>query len=126
MSRDNTFMPKPLTAPEYVRALFEPSDNAAILVRNRTTGKTVQRIARAEAIVSPKFQEWLAAESAAGADVYVGMNPIKEGAYSRTKESIRDIRHVYLDLDRNGDGSARSDSELTRYSGAQLCSRYLT
>ena len=105
MSRDNTFMPKPLTAPEYVRALFEPSDNAAILVRNRTTGKTVQRIARAEVIVSAKFQEWLAAQSAAGADVYMGMNPIKEGAYSRTKESVRDIRHVYLDLDRNGDAS---------------------
>jgi hypothetical protein len=105
MSRDNTFMPKPLTAPEYVRALFEPSDNAAILVRNRTTGKTVQRIARAEAIVSPKFQEWLAAQNAAGADVYVGMNPIKDGAYSRTRESIRDIRHVYLDLDKDGDAS---------------------
>jgi hypothetical protein len=105
MSRDNTFTPKPLTAPEYVRALFEPSDNAAILVRNRATGKTVQRIARAEAIVSPKFQEWLAAQSAAGADVYVGMNPIKEGAYSRTKENITDIRHAYLDLDRNGDAS---------------------
>ena len=31
------------------------------------------------------------------------MNPIKDGAYSRTKEDIKDIRHVYLDLDRNGD-----------------------
>ena len=35
MSRDNAFTPKSLTAPEYVRALFEPGDNAAILVRNR-------------------------------------------------------------------------------------------
>ena len=63
MSRDNTFTPKSLTAPEYVRALFEPGDNAAILVRNRGTGKTVQRIARAEAIASPEFQEWLAAKA---------------------------------------------------------------
>src|SRR4029077_17066940 len=47
----------------------------------------------------------LGAQSAAGADVYVGMNPIKEGCYSRTKESIRDIRHVYLDLDSNGNAS---------------------
>ena len=31
------------------------------------------------------------------------MNPIKDGAYSRTKENIKDIRHVYLDLDRKGD-----------------------
>jgi RepB DNA-primase from phage plasmid len=31
------------------------------------------------------------------------MNPIKDGAYSRTKEHIKDIRHVYLDLDNKGD-----------------------
>jgi hypothetical protein len=105
MSSGNSFTPKSLTAPEYVRALFDPGDNAAILVRNRGTGKTVQRIARAETIASPEFQEWLAAQSAAGADVYVGMNPIAGGAYSRTKENVKDIRHAYLDLDRNGDAS---------------------
>jgi hypothetical protein len=33
----------------------------------------------------------------------VGMNPIKDGAHSRTKADIKDIRHVYLDLDRKGD-----------------------
>jgi hypothetical protein len=31
------------------------------------------------------------------------MNPIKDGACSRTKDNIKDIRHVYLDIDRNGD-----------------------
>jgi RepB DNA-primase from phage plasmid len=105
MSWDNSFTPKSLTAPDYVRELFEPGDNAATLVRNRATGKTIQRIAKAESIASPEFQEWLAAQSAAGADVYVGMNPIREGAYNRTKGNIKDIRHVYLDLDRDGDVS---------------------
>src|SRR5271167_2899769 len=33
----------------------------------------------------------------------MGMNPIKDGAHSRTKGNIKDIRHVYLDLDRKGD-----------------------
>jgi RepB DNA-primase from phage plasmid len=103
MSIDTAFRPRSLTASEYVRELFEPTDNAAILVRNRGTGKTVQRITNAETIASPEFQAWLAARSAAGSDIYVGMNPIKEAAYSRTKENIKDIRHVYLDLDRNGD-----------------------
>jgi hypothetical protein len=28
------------------------------------------------------------------------MNPIKAGAFSRTKSDIKTIRHVYLDLDR--------------------------
>lgn len=103
MSADNKFVPRNLPASEYVRALFGPGDNAAILVRNRSTGHTVQTIAKAEAITSPRFQSWLANQSAAGSDIYVGMNPIKDGAYSRTKENIQDIRHVYLDLDKNGD-----------------------
>jgi hypothetical protein len=105
MRIESAFIPRPLTASEYVRELFEPADHAAILVRNRGTGKTVQRIAKAETIASPEFQTWLVARSFAGSDVYVGMNPIKDGAYSRTKDSIKDIRHVYLDLDRNGDAS---------------------
>jgi hypothetical protein len=60
MSADSTFIPRSLTASEYVRELFEPADNAAVLVRNRSTGHTVQRIAKAETIASPAFQTWLA------------------------------------------------------------------
>ena len=103
MSADRTFTPRSLNASEYVRELFGPADNVAILVRNRSTGHTVQTIAKAEAIASPGFQSWLANQSASGSDLYVGMNPIKDGAYSRTKENIKDIRHVYLDLDTKGD-----------------------
>jgi len=103
MSTDKTFPPRSLNASEYVRELFGPADNVAILVRNRSTGHAVQTIAKAEAIASPGFQSWLANQSAAGSDIYVGMNPIKDAAYSRTKENIKDIRHVYLDLDNKGD-----------------------
>jgi hypothetical protein len=103
MSTDTAFTSRSLTASEYVRELFEPGDNTAILVRNRRTGKTVQRITKAETIADPEFQAWLAARNAAGSDVYVGMNPIKEGAYTRTKDNIKDIRHIYLDLDTKGD-----------------------
>ena len=105
MSNDATFTPRSLTASEYVGELFDPTDNAAVLVRNRATSHTVQRIAKAETIASPSFQSWLESQSAAGADVFMGMNPIKDGTYSRTKDNIKDIRHVYLDLDRNGDES---------------------
>lgn len=103
VSTDNKFTPRALTASEYVRELFAPEDNAAILVRNRSTGHTVQTIAKAGSIVSPRFQSWLAGRSASGYDVFMGMNPIKDGAYARTKQSIKDIRHVYLDLDRKAD-----------------------
>ena len=102
MSADSAFTPRSLTASEYVRELFEPTDNAAILVRNRSTGHTIQTISKAETIASPGFQSWLANQNASGYDLFVGMNPIKDGAYSRTKGNIKDIRHVYLDLDRKG------------------------
>jgi len=103
VSTDTAFASRSLSASEYVRKLFEPGDNAAILVRNRRTGETIQRITKAETIADPEFQAWLAACNAAGSDVYVGMNPIKEGAYTRTKDNIKDIRHIYLDLDTKGD-----------------------
>src|SRR5690242_20480927 len=94
-----------LSASEYVVALFEPTDEVAILTRNRRTGRTIQRIATAETITSLQFQGWLRNENAAGADIFIGMNPIKNGANSRTKENIREIRHLYLDLDRGGENA---------------------
>ncbi len=103
MSTDNKFVPRNLTASEYIRELLGPEDNAAILLRNRSTGHTVQTISKAETIASPEFQTWLASQSAGGYDVFMGMNPIKDGAHNRTKGDIKDIRHVYLDLDRKGD-----------------------
>jgi hypothetical protein len=103
VSADDKFVPRNLSASEYVRELFGPEDNAAILLRNRSTGHTVQTISKAETIASPKFQTWLANQSASGYDVFMGMNPIKDGAHNRTKADIKDIRHVYLDLDRKGD-----------------------
>lgn len=103
MSSDSKFAPHSLTPSEYVRELFRPEDSIAILVRNRSTGHTIQTISKAETIASPNFQKWLASQNASGYDVFMGMNPIKDGAFSRTKQNIQDIRHLYLDLDRKAD-----------------------
>src|SRR5258708_20041473 len=103
MSSDTSFTPRSLTASEYVRELLQPADNAAILVPRRSTGHTVQTIFKAETIADPGFQTWLTNQNASGYDVFMGMNPIKDGAYARTKGNIKEIRHVYLDLDRKGD-----------------------
>jgi len=65
---------------EYVREPYDPTDNVAIFVRNRSTGHTVQTIAKAETIANPDFQRWLSHQSASGYDIYVGMNPIKDGS----------------------------------------------
>jgi len=68
----------------------------------------VQRITTAETVASPEFQSSLRRENSAGADIFIGMNPIKDGAYSRTKSNIREIRHLYLDLDTNGHEAVES------------------
>jgi hypothetical protein len=91
-----------LSATEYIGNLFEPSDTVAVLVLNRERSETVQRITRAERVASPEFQAWLRYKNVSGSDVYIGMNPLKEGASSRTKDEIKIIRHLYLDLDRDG------------------------
>lgn len=102
MTSESRLSPRNLSASEYVLALYEPTDNVAVLARNRSTGQTVQRITTAETVASPEFQSWLKRENAAGADIFIGMNPIKDGAYIRTKDGIREIRHLYLDLDDHG------------------------
>lgn len=99
MMHSPTFVPKSLFAAEYVLALHRPQDEAAVLVRNRSRQQTVQRILPAEGIADRPFQQWLAAQNLAGADIFIGMNPVKPGAHSRTREHVKEIRHVYLDLD---------------------------
>ena len=89
-------------APEYISDNFKPSDRIAVLVLNRNLGETTQRITTAQKAASPEFQAWLRYKNANGADIYVGMNPLKQDASTRTKDDIETIRHLYLDLDHGG------------------------
>jgi len=89
-----------ITPVTYLRWLFEPSDRLAVLVLNRERGETTQRIATADKITDDTFQNWLRLKNQKqSADIYVGMNPLKPEARTRTKEDIHSIRHLYLDLD---------------------------
>src|SRR6266566_613730 len=94
--------PSILSAPEYILDNFEHTDRIAVLVLNREFGETIQRITSAQKAASPEFQAWLRYKNANGSDIYIGMNPLKKDAATRTKEEIESIRHVYLDLDHGG------------------------
>ncbi|MGB2638640.1 MAG: DNA-primase RepB domain-containing protein [Candidatus Acidiferrum sp.] len=89
-------------ASEYINDNFKPSDRIAVLVLNRHLGETTQRITTAQKAASPEFQAWLRYKNANGADIYVGMNPLKQEASTRTKDDIGAIRHLYIDLDHGG------------------------
>jgi RepB DNA-primase from phage plasmid len=94
---------KRMTAAEYIRANFEPSDRIAVLVRNRKRGETIQRISTVDKVVGPSFQDWMRYKNEKeGFDVYLGMNALKPNAHTRTKEDILAIRHLYIDLDQDG------------------------
>jgi hypothetical protein len=104
----DSFTPRQLSAVQYVLALHQPEDRVAVLVRNRSRARTMQRILPAEDIASPRFQDWLAEQNTAGADIFLGMNPLRANSFARTKESVREIRHVYLDLDEDASESLRA------------------
>src|SRR6266404_3311438 len=101
------------TASEYINDNFKPSDRIAVLILNRNLGETTQRITTARKAASPEFQAWLRYKNANGANIYVGMNPLKQDASTRTKDDIESIRHLYVDLDHDGsaalDGIKKSD-----------------
>jgi hypothetical protein len=90
-------------ASEYVRQNYEPVDRLAIVIRNRVTGQTIQRLASAEKIASGEFQSWLRYKNARGGDIYISQNALRAGARTRTKSDIEKVRHLYMDVDRNGD-----------------------
>jgi RepB DNA-primase from phage plasmid len=90
------------SASEYILDNFDPNDRIALLVLNRDFGETIQRITSAQKAASPEFQAWLRYKNANGSDIYIGMNPLKKDAATRTKEEIESIKHVYLDLDHGG------------------------
>jgi RepB DNA-primase from phage plasmid len=101
-------------AVEYIGLNYQPSDRLAVVVRNRLTGETTQRLASAEKIAGPDFQAWLRHKNARGADIYISQNAFRPDARTRSKIEVDKIRHVYLDLDKNGEDA------LTKIGGSSL------
>lgn len=103
MTNSEKEKPKHVSAVEYIRGNFHPSDRIAVLVRNSGTNEIQQRISSAEKLAGIKAQEWLQHKNEKeSCDIYIGMNPLKPEAHSRTKEDIQAIRHLYLDIDDDG------------------------
>ena len=109
-STQNTIAP----AADFLTRCFSPGETIALLLRREVPSATIQRIVPLETVLAPRYLGWLAHENAAGANIYVAANPLRSGSSKRTKECIAAVRHLYLDLDT--DGEARLTS--LRASGA--------
>jgi hypothetical protein len=100
---------KEITAPDYIRTSFDPSDRVAVVVRNERRGEIVERITTALRIAGPPFQDWLRYKNERdGCDIYLGMNPLKPEADSRTKENIQVFKHLFVDLDQESSRSLQA------------------
>ncbi len=82
---------------------FHPDETIAVVLRRVSPPMIAQRIVTLKRALQPRYLAWLAHENASGANIYVAANPLASGSRKRTKESIAAVRHLYLDLDTNGD-----------------------
>lgn len=94
-----------MTPEEYILRNFAPTDRIAVLVLNRQADTKTQRVVTAEMLASERWQAWLRSENARGVNVYISYNALREDTRNRTKADVAAIRHVYLDLDKDGEKS---------------------
>jgi hypothetical protein len=104
----------------FLRTAFHPDDWVAVFLKSHDTGGTAQRVGPLSLICHPKFQAWLRAQNARRFSVYVSINSIRPQRRARTREAIGEVRHVFLDADKDGDGvlkaiGARRDLPLPSY-----------
>jgi hypothetical protein len=90
-------------AHEFLTRCFAPGETVAVLLRKENPASTTQRIVRLEQALSPRYLAWLRYENHHGANVYVAANPLRAGSRKRTKECIAQVRHLYLDIDLDGE-----------------------
>ena len=90
-------------AKEFLNRCFAPGETIALLLRTETADRPAQRIVRLEQALAPGYHRWLAHENHAGANLYVAANPLRSGSRRRTKDCIESVRHLYIDIDSDGD-----------------------
>ena len=88
---------------EFLTRCFLPGDTVAVLLRREKPASITQRIVRLQQVLSRRYLAWLRYENHQGANVYVAANPLRSGSRKRTKECIAEVRHLYLDIDVDGE-----------------------
>jgi hypothetical protein len=91
------------TAIGFLTRCFAPGETIAILLRRESPASTQQRIIAFERAITPRYLAWLGHENGSGANIYVAANPLRPGSRKRTKENIASVRHLYIDIDMDGD-----------------------
>jgi RepB DNA-primase from phage plasmid len=91
------------TAIRFLTRCFAREETIALLLRRESAAVPTQRVVTLETALAPRYRAWLAYENGTGANIYVAANPLRPGSRKRTKESIDSVRHLYVDIDTDGD-----------------------
>jgi hypothetical protein len=92
-----------LVAHQFLNRCFAPEETIALLLRRESPAVPTQRVVTLETALAPRYQAWLSYENGTGANIYAAANPLRPGSRKRTKECIASVRHLYLDIDTDGD-----------------------
>lgn len=94
-------------AANFLTRSFAPCETIALLLRREDAPlpqqRPQQRIATLEQVLAPRYMAWLTFENDNGANIYVSANPLCPGSRKRTKECVASVRHLYIDIDEDGD-----------------------
>jgi hypothetical protein len=90
-------------AADFLARCFAPGETIAILLRRENPVAATQRVVALESALAPRYLGWLAHENTTGANIYVTANPLRAGSRKRTKDNVAAVRHLYLDIDTDGD-----------------------
>jgi hypothetical protein len=90
-------------AANFLTRSFASCETIAILLRRENAPRPQQRVVKVEQVLAPRYMAWLNFENDNGANIYVSANPLIAGSRKRTKECIASVRHLYIDIDTDGD-----------------------
>lgn len=90
-------------AAQFLARCFAPSETIALLLRSEDAARPQQRVVTLEQALQPRYLAWLGFQNDDGANIYVSANPLRPGSRGRTKECIASVRHIYIDIDDDGD-----------------------
>ena len=90
-------------AANFLTRSFASCETIALLLRWEDAPRPQQRVVTVEQVLAPRYMAWLNYENDNGANIYVSANPLHPGSRKRTKECIASVRHIYIDIDEDGD-----------------------
>jgi hypothetical protein len=90
-------------AANFLTRSFASCETIALLLRREDAPRPQQRVVTVEQVLAPRYMAWLNFENDNGANIYVSANPLHAGSRKRTKECVASVRHIYIDIDTDGD-----------------------